>query len=237
MNCAACEKRLSEHVGGELDGRTSALVRAHVDACGSCRRALEEMEATVRLLRRAGNASPPEGFASELHRRLVAAGAPPQPGLMARLRQLAALRPLLWATAGAGVAAVLAVAVARQHPSAPPAAPSLAAPAGEIAVGPVAPTFRVPAARLAAVKIDFVAEQPVDDVAFAVALPEGLRFVSGGKELPDRRFSWRGPLVEGSNPIPFTVRGARAGRYTIQARAVGDGVDATHEVVLEVTKG
>ena len=233
MTCGACEKRLSEFGGGELDAKTAAAVREHLDVCRACARIFEETLATVRLLRRAGESRPPSEFSLSLHRRLVAAGPPAPIGLFERLRHRFALRPMYWAIGGAAVAAVVAAGAGRLRFF----ASTVNAPVAEITAGLVTPTFRVPGSRLAVVKIDFVAEQPVEDVAFAVALPEGLHFVSGGKELPDREFRWRGPLVEGSNSIPFAVRGTRAGRYTIQARAVGNGVDASHEVVLEVTKG
>lgn len=233
MSCGACRKRLSELAGDELDGKTATEVHAHLESCPSCAQAYRETVAVVGLLRRAGEARLPEGFGPSLHRRLVAAGTPPRPGLLSSVRSLLAPRPLYWALAGVAAAAALAVFGARLRGT----SSTGGAPAGEIAEGPVAPIYRVPASRLAVVKIDFVAEQPVADVAFAVALPEGLRFVSGGRELPDREFSWRGPLAEGSNPVPFAVRGSHAGRYRIKARATGSGVDASHDVVLEVTKG
>jgi hypothetical protein len=75
----------------------------------------------------------------------------------------------------------------------------------------------------------------VSDVEFAVVLPDGLRFVSGGRELPDREFRWHAPLEQGSNAIPVAVRGAHRGRFKIEARATGNGVDAKQMVELEVT--
>jgi hypothetical protein len=143
---------------------------------------------------------------------------------------------VLWAAAGAAAAAVALWALHEPH-VAPQAAPPVVAEAPKPAPGPVAPTFKVPAARLAVVKIDFVADEPVEEVEFAVALPEGLSFVSGGQELPEREFRWRGTLDKGSNEIPVAVRGARAGQYRIDARVAGGGVEATHQVLLEVTEG
>ena len=85
--------------------------------------------------------------------------------------------------------------------------------------------------------IDFPAMQimiAIDDVEFAIKLPEGLHFVSEGRELPDREFRWHGRLDQGSNPIPIAVRGRRAGHYTLVAHAIGRDVSAEHKVVLEV---
>ncbi len=215
-------------LAGELSPARAEEVRAHAADCERCGERLAELSATVGLLRRAGVVEPPDGFAQALHRRLAQAGRPAPVGLMARLRERLALRPLAVGVASGVAAAALVLAVA----------PRLRRPAPvEAAVGPVQPTFRVPARKLAVVKIDFVAEQPVEDVAFAVSLPDGLHFVSGGRELPDREFRWRGALEKGENDIPVAVRGAKAGRYRIEARAVGDGVAAAHQVVLEVTEG
>jgi hypothetical protein len=107
--------------------------------------------------------------------------------------------------------------------------------AASVASGLVDPVFRVPHHRVAMVRIDFVSEAGVDDVEFAVILPHGLHFVSQGQVLPDREFRWRGRLEQGSNPIPVAVRGERAGRYVVAARATGAVVDVEHQVVLEVT--
>ena len=46
---------------------------------------------------------------------------------------------------------------------------------------PLAAAYNVPGSKLALVKIDFVADEDIDDVAFEITLPDGLRFVSGGE--------------------------------------------------------
>jgi len=79
------------------------------------------------------------------------------------------------------------------------------------------------------------AEQAIDDVAFEITLPDGLRFVSGGQQLAERTFRFSGRLNAGSNPIPIAVKGPRAGRYKLIAHAIGHDLELTHEVVLEVT--
>ena len=191
-----------------------------------------ELEATQALLGKAGTAPLPEGFALELHARLVQAG-PPQLSWMMRLRRAIAERPL-WTTLGATTAAA-ALAVAVTHHLDRPRAPlevAAVAPAPAIPRGPIA---RVPSAKVALVKIDFVAEKSVEDVQFEIMLPDGLRFFSSGHELAERTFRWNGKLLSGSNPLPIAVKGAHPGRYRVIAHAVGDGIDVTHEVVLEVT--
>ena len=139
------------------------------------------------------------------------------------MRRAVAARPLGYALATAMVAALLAsgatLAVTRRH-----AAPEL-----------VAQTYRVPATKVALVKVDFVAAQAIDDVSFEITLPDGLRFVSGGEMLAERSFRFQGKLAAGSNPIPIAVKGPRAGRYKLIAHAVGQQLDVTEEVLLEVT--
>jgi anti-sigma factor RsiW len=228
ISCEGCRRRLDDLVAGDLDSRRTDEVHHHLEECVGCAAQMEELVATVELLHRAAVVEPPEDFARTLHARLVAEAPPARPSLWARIAAFAYWKPIAWAGAGAAVVlAVMLVAPRFRHSQAVDA----------VVVGPVTPTFRVPASKLAVVKIDFVAEQAVEDVEFAVQLPDGLRFVSGGRELPDREFRWQGALSQGSNDIPVAVRGKHAGRYKIVARAAGGGVEATHQVVLEVTEG
>lgn len=228
IGCKDCLRELDALVDGSVDAARAAALHEHLEACASCARQMEELAATVELLRRAGVPELPEGYDEALHRKLVAAPAPAPAGMLARLRASFAWNRMAWATVGAAAAAGVAFAVVELK------RPQAAAPEA-IAAGPIAPTFRVPASKLAVVKIDFVAEQAVSDVEFAVVLPDGLRFVSGGRELPDREFRWHAPLSQGSNAIPVAVRGAKRGVFRIEARALGNGVDAKQMVQLEVT--
>jgi hypothetical protein len=143
---------------------------------------------------------------------------PPRAGWLVRLRRIVAERPLGAMLATAAAAALVAVVLTRQISPHPPAA-----------------IARVPSSKVALVKIDFVAERAVEDVQFEIMLPDGLRFFSRGQELAERTFRWNGRLLSGSNPLPIAVKGAHPGRYRVIAHAVGDGIDVTHEVVLEVT--
>ena len=231
MTCSSCRDRLSERILGELAPRLAAGVDEHLARCAACARQHDEMSATLGLLERLGDEPLPAEFGAELHRKLVAAGPPRPQGLLDRLRARLAIafsaRPILTGALPIALGAA-ALVVALGHRPAHHAADALAQ-------GEVQPVFHVPHARLAMVRIDFVAEEAVDDVEFAVVLPEGLHFVSEGRELPDREFRWRGRLAQGSNPIPIAVRGAKPGRYHVNARAVGRDVNAEHRVVLEVT--
>ena len=227
MICHDVREILPEVAGGELDGAVADEARAHAASCASCRQALDELSATVALSRKLGATPLPEGFALELHRQLVEAGAPPL-SLAERVRRAIAARPLLAMLGAATAAASLAVLISAEarRPSVVASAP---APVESLAEA------RLPRAKVALVKIDFVAAEAVDDVEFEVMLPDGLRFFSKGQELAERSFRWHGRLGAGSNPLPVAVKGERPGRYRVVAHAVGDGVDVTHEVVLEVT--
>jgi len=221
MTCADVRPLLTDVAGGELDGARADEVRAHAASCDACGRELAELEATVGLMRRAGGEPLPDGFSLSLHRALVAAG-PPRRSWLDAVRAAIALRPVTFAPSAAALAAMLATGgtMLIVHGAHAPV---------EVAA------YKVPTSKVALVKIDFVAEKEIDDVAFEITLPDGLRFVGGGSELAERTFRFQGKLAAGSNPIPIAVKGPRAGRYKVIAHAIGPAIDVTHEVVLEVT--
>lgn len=186
---------------------------------------------------------PDRGFSQALHRRLMAEPAPSPAGAGERAAEwLRQRRAWLWPAGGlaAGVAAYALLFVLHGDPravaplvaSAPvPAAPQV------VSTGPVLPSFRVPASKVAVIKLAFAAEVAVEDVTFEVKLPEGLAFWSGGKRLPERSFRWPGRLEAGENLVPIAVRGERPGRYPVIASVEVDGRVLEHKVVMEVTAG
>ena len=227
MTHAESKLLLSEVAGGEIGGARADEVRIHADECDDCGRELASLETTIALCRKAGEERLPEGFSLALHQALVAAGPPPRT-LAQRIARAVedwrtglGMRPATFAAAAAALACVLSVAgtFAVMHKSAP----------AKVAA------YRVPESKTALVKIDFVAERAVDDVAFEITLPDGLRFVSGGEMLAERTFRFQGKLAAGDNPVPIAVKGPHAGRYKVIAHAIGSALDVTQEVVLEVT--
>ena len=54
---------LSEHVDGRLDPRSEARLQAHLSSCTECRAELQELQATVALLRSTPQVEPPRSFA------------------------------------------------------------------------------------------------------------------------------------------------------------------------------
>jgi anti-sigma factor RsiW len=223
MNCGEARELLTEVAGGEIDGARADQVRAHAQTCDACAAELGELEATIGLMRRAGSEPLPDGFALSLHQALVAAG-PPERTFMDRVRAAIAMRPMTFAACAAALAAIVSVGTTlkfSRHPVGTTPAQAIA--------------YRVPESKVALVKIDFVAEKNIDDVAFEITLPDGLRFVSGGQQLAERTFRFQGKLSAGDNPIPIAVKGPRAGRFKVIAHAIGPALDITQEVVLEVT--
>ena len=223
MSCAEVDVMLPELAGGELAGERAARVREHVEHCPACASRLAELTATVSLLRRAGDAPLPAGFQAELHFKLAAAK-PAEASLGERFRSWLAARPFAFAAAAAALSALLAVGG------------TLALLGKSSGTAPVALAgFRVPEAKVALVKIDFVSGKEIDDVSFEILLPDGLRFYSGGHELAERSFQWQGKLNSGSNLVPITVKGNRPGLYHVIAHATGDNLDVSQDVILEVT--
>jgi hypothetical protein len=196
----------------------------------------EEMLRALKDLR----VDPPGGheFGAALHRRLVAAGAPPAPSWTARLREALTRRPaLLWPSVGVLCGVLAFVTLQRwsgtpNRPVAQQEGPTAPGPMGE-----VAPTYQVPSSKVAVIKLNFAASVDVADVDFEVELPEGLHFWSGGQKLAERVFRWPGELRAGDNLIPIAVRGERAGLYRVKARAVAAGEIVEHEIVLDVKGG
>jgi hypothetical protein len=234
MTCTSFQRIVGDVVAGELSAAAVAEAHAHRESCVSCARLYRESVGTVALLRRLGEEPPDPAFAAALHRRLVAEGKPAKHGaLRRRLDALLDFSSSRWVPA-LGLGALLLAGGAGVY--------SLTrhghtVPAEAVATGPVTPVFRVPQTKLAVVRIDFVAEQAVEDVEFTVVLPDGLRFVSDGQVLSEREVRWRGRLERGSNQIPIAVRGERAGRFAIAARATTTDLAAEHHVMLEVIKG
>jgi hypothetical protein len=185
---------------------------------------------------------PASGFDARLHLRLAQAGSPPLPGLRHRVGGwLQGRRGWLWPISGvaAGAATFAIFAWTQAGPLA--TLPGRGDPPAAIARGDVPPTFVVPPARVAVIKLAFSADVDVEDVTFEVTLPEGLAFWSRGQALAERSFRWPGRLSAGENLFPVAVRGERPGRYRVKARAElppGGGNTAgavvEHEIWLEV---
>lgn len=234
MNCARCHELLPALAGSELAPSERARCQAHLMSCTACTARLRELREGLTLLQEAGRDEVlPSGFQSELHRRLASEPIP-RPPLSVRLGRLVEplgldrLPRLGLAAAGLALIGVVGAGVATLGPR----------PRGESAVfvpdEQIAASFRVPSQRIAVVQIDFVADDPVQDVLFEVTLPTGLQFIDGGRPLLERTLSWRGALATGSNPIPLAVRGSKPGRYRVVASARGPGLEVRHDILLEV---
>jgi hypothetical protein len=182
------------------------------------------VEARLRALR----VDPPDGdFSAELHRRLAAAGPPRPMGVWGRVRQgMERWRPVLWPAVGvaAGVAAFLVLGALR------PTSSTAQAAAQELAV-------KVPASKVALIRLNFSADVAVESAQLHVELPVGLSFWSDGEELAQRALDWEQPLSAGDNVIPIAVRGAHAGEYRVVATARVGEQRIEHDVVLRVIDG
>ncbi|WP_224366376.1 hypothetical protein [Hyalangium versicolor] len=176
---------------------------------------------------------PESSFQSALHRKLVAAGPPePEPGWDKVRWWMRRAAPVLWPVLGvaAGVAAFFVLGAVRSPPASLPEGT-------QVSRSLEAPGTRVPASRVAVIKLDFTADVAVEQADFQVSLPEGLAFWADGEELPLRSFTWTQPLSAGSNVIPIAIRGHKPGRYLVTALARAGDQKIEHDVVLEVTDG
>lgn len=204
---------------------------------------------TRRLLQSLREPVPDAGFHARLHLSLVAAGPPSPAGFWTRVRiwsRRAAQTRVLWPMVGVacGVATFFTLSALRPTGPGPTAVarvstqPPATTPAGVVAatspLGVVAPSYAIPAAKVAVVRLTFAAEVTVEDVTFEVWLPEGLAFWSQGERLAERSFRWPGRLDAGETHVPIAVRGERPGRYRVRARLLAAGHTLEHEVVLDV---
>ncbi|MCX6571867.1 MAG: zf-HC2 domain-containing protein [Candidatus Aminicenantes bacterium] len=70
MNCKKAEKWVLRSLDGRLDGRSGGLLRKHLEACPSCRKAEAEYRSMLALLRDGGEAAPLPRFWERLAPRL-----------------------------------------------------------------------------------------------------------------------------------------------------------------------
>jgi hypothetical protein len=250
MTCDEAEPLLAEISGHKAENpRLTALAASlraslfdaarHADGCAACGARLMQLEIAARLMRQAGEVRLPDGFQEELHRKLVAAE-PPALSLRTRLAAWTRLHPLSALGLAAALSAVLAMAgttaVLLHGARDFGAGASWGATSNRSSESAIAaPHFKVPAEKVALVKIDFASAKAIDDVDFEILLPDGLHFFSGGQELAERTFQWRAKLGAGSNVVPIAVKGSHPGRYRVIAHATGRDLDVSQEVVLEVT--
>ena len=70
MNCKTAEKRILRSLDGRLDERSAGLLREHLEACSSCRKAEAEYRSMLALLRDGKDAAPLPRFWERLQPRL-----------------------------------------------------------------------------------------------------------------------------------------------------------------------
>lgn len=190
-------------------------------------------------LRALATDSPDGGFRAVLHDRLLTEGPPERLSWTGRLRAwLSERRVWLWPAGGMalGLAVYVLLVVTHGNPvgNRGSALAPVAAQGGDAQTGPVAPSFRIPASKVAVIKLAFAAEVAIEDATFEVTLPEGLSFWSGGRRLRERSFRWPGRLDVGENIIPIAVRGDRPGRYPVVATVEVAGKVLEQRMVMDV---
>lgn len=104
MNHVEVRAALSEYLEGDLDLGRRALVDAHLDGCGECSHEVDQLIATVSLLRALPDPEPPFDLANNVMRRVRSGEA--DSGWLARLGSWVA--DLLWPGLAVPVAAMVA---------------------------------------------------------------------------------------------------------------------------------
>jgi len=189
---------------------------------------LDGRDAEVRARLRALRSDLAEGdFRARLRAKLVADGPPQSRSLGQRL--LSPLRGARWLWPAAGVAAGVAtfLALSMLRMAGPRPAP---VDAGSLVT-------RLPATRVALVRLNLTADAAVELAHIRITLPPELSFWADGEALGDRSFEWTQPLRRGDNEIPIAVRGQRPGRYRIAVTAHFGDAKVEDEVVLDVVDG
>ncbi len=120
MNHGEVKDRLGPYLEGELPLQQRALVDAHLDTCDPCAEELRELRATIDLLQRLPDESPPEGLVDRVLARVRAGEADPTLLVRALDAFEAMLRPGVLTPVLAGALGALAIAVLQARPQAGP---------------------------------------------------------------------------------------------------------------------
>ncbi|HWI55305.1 MAG TPA: DUF4349 domain-containing protein [Desulfobacteria bacterium] len=91
MHCSEIREMLSFYIDDVLEQTDRARVEGHLNTCGTCRQELEDLQASVRLIRSLGEVLPPENFRSELMSKLREAPLSSRKDLKSRIKELGGL--------------------------------------------------------------------------------------------------------------------------------------------------
>lgn len=84
------------------------------------------------------------------------------------------------------------------------------------------------------ITIDYEAPKDIENAMVVITLNGDTRFVSSSQVMRDKReIVWRGKLTKGSNPIPFTVQVPQKGCATISTKALYNGIEHPHLILLD----
>ncbi len=221
--CSATKQHLADWLNGRIDPETLAAFERHCAVCTAC----AEDYAVVRRLKETMTqvAASPDPFPSDLEDRLhrcLAAIARRQP-LERRW-----FGGLLWRPVAAGVLLVcIAVAAvvffrAGSAPVREETDPALLVSRAEVKAGePIT------------VELTYEASRDIAEAEVVIELGEGISFFSSIPAImSEKRLSWKGPLTQGKNLIPFVVAVERPGTWRIATTAVYEGHRHRHRVVL-----
>ncbi len=218
--CAKYRELLVGWLGRALDPAAEQDLREH---CARCRSCAEEFAIAQKMAQgmadlKARPVAIPEDFDATLHIKLVER----QQGRSREGKGRSLWGGLRWGVAALGIVVALAVVLiaVRQGPSSEEE-------------GVLISRAEVSAGRPITIELAYEASQDIEQVTVTIDLDEGLSFHSSVPEISSRRMlAWTGPLVKGSNTIPFVVTVDRVGVREIRTSASYEGAVHRHRVVL-----
>jgi predicted anti-sigma-YlaC factor YlaD len=69
-DCAGVRELGSDYLEGELSSQKRSAIRTHLDRCGPCRAFIETLSATIGMLTRIPQTSPPQSFKENVLERI-----------------------------------------------------------------------------------------------------------------------------------------------------------------------
>jgi hypothetical protein len=203
VNCQDFRTTLDAYTADALNGPVRAAAEAHVAVCLACKADLVRTQALVQLLRSVQVPEPPAGLGARLAR------------VAAQRTHQQRHRRVTWLAATATLVVGVAIGVVMRTGS------QTGAEFGD--------EVTLTAGVVNTVALTVKAERPMEDVRFALAIPEG--FELAGHE-GKQQVAWSGELKPGVNRVKLRLRGREGSTGVLVATVKHEGQQKTFKVML-----